>query len=98
MLRAGEYDALQELWERYSDRLVELAQLRLKNVPQQLADENDVVNSVFLSLCRGAKAGRFGDLKSRDELWWLLLAITKRKIVDHQRREMAQAGSGAHRN
>ena len=27
---------------------------------------------------------------TRDELWWLLLSITKRKAVDHIRREAAQ--------
>ena len=89
-LRGGQNDALQELWERYSDRLVELARQRLENAPKQMADEHDIVNSVFHSLCRGAQAGRLSDLRSRDELWWLLLAITKRKIVDHLRRETAQ--------
>jgi RNA polymerase sigma factor (sigma-70 family) len=89
-LKAGEYSSLQELWEQYSGRLVELAQQRLQNAPRQLADEHDIVNSVFLSLCRGAQAGRLRELKNRDELWWLLLAITKRKIVDHVRRETAK--------
>ncbi len=89
-LRCGEYDALQKLWERYSDRLVERARIRLDHAPRQLADEQDIVNSVFHSLCRGAKAGRFHELQNRDELWWLLLAITRQKIVDHVRRETAQ--------
>jgi RNA polymerase sigma factor (sigma-70 family) len=89
-LRSGELDALEKLWAHYSDRLIELARLRLDNSPRQVADEDDIVNSVFLSLCRGAQAGRFGKLQNRDEMWWLLLAITRRKIVDHVRREKAQ--------
>ncbi len=94
-LSSGESDALEKLWVRYSDRLVELARLRLVDAPKQLGDEQDVVNSVFHSLCRGAQAGRFQGLRSRDELWWLLLAITKRKLVDHIRRETAEKrGSG----
>ena len=95
-LRGGEYDALQNLWDRYSDRLVELARIRLDNAPRQLADEQDIVNSVFHSLCRGAQAGRFHELQNRDELWWLLLAITRRKVVDHVRRETAQKRGGGY--
>jgi RNA polymerase sigma factor (sigma-70 family) len=95
-LRSGEFDALEKLWERYSDRLIELARRRLDNAPRQLADEHDIANSVFLSLCRGAQAGRFRELQNRDELWWLLLAITKRKIVNHVRRETAKKRGGGH--
>jgi RNA polymerase sigma factor (sigma-70 family) len=91
----GEFDALQKLWERYSDRLIELARVRLGTAPKQLADEQDIVNSVFHSLCRGAQAGRIRELRNRDELWWLLLAIAKRRIVDHLRRETAlKRGAG----
>jgi RNA polymerase sigma factor (sigma-70 family) len=91
----GEFDALQKLWERYSDRLIELARIRLGTAPKQLADEQDIVNSVFHSLCRGAQAGRMRELRNRDELWWLLLAIAKRRIVDHLRRETAlKRGAG----
>ena len=94
-LRSGELDVLEQLWAHYSDRLIELARLRLDNGPRQLADEDDIVNSVFLSLYRGAQAGRFRQLQSRDELWWLLLAITRRKIVDHVRHENgAKTGGG----
>ncbi len=71
-------------------RLVELARRRLKDAPKRIADEEDVAASVFHSLCRGAKAGRFQNVKNRDDLWWLLLGITKQKAVDHVRREMAQ--------
>jgi len=71
-------------------RLVELARRRLKDAPKRVADEEDIAASVFHSLCRGAAAGRFQNVKNRDDLWWLLLAITKQKVVDHVRRETAQ--------
>jgi DNA-directed RNA polymerase specialized sigma24 family protein len=89
-LKEGNADAAQRLWERYAMRLVELAQRRLKDAPKRIADEEDVAASVFHSLCRGAAAGRFQSVKNRDDLWWLLLAITKQKVVDHVRRESAQ--------
>ena len=55
-----------------------------------MGDEEDVVLSVFGSIWRGAIEGRFTNISNRDELWWLLLGITKRKAVDHIRRETAQ--------
>lgn len=89
-LKAGESSATQQLWTRYKDRLVELARRRLDGVPKRTADEDDVAQSVFFSLCRGATAGRFEQVTDRDELWWLLLALTRRKVVDFIRRENAQ--------
>jgi RNA polymerase sigma factor (sigma-70 family) len=89
-LKEGQDDAVQRLWERYALRLVELARRRLKDAPKRVADEEDIAQSVFHSLCRGAVAGRFASVQNRDDLWWLLLAITKQKVTDHVRREMAQ--------
>jgi DNA-directed RNA polymerase specialized sigma24 family protein len=88
--QGGNSDAAQRLWERYAMQLVELARRRLKDAPKRVADEDDIAASVFHSLCRGAAAGRFQNVKNRDDLWWLLLAITKQKVVDHVRRESAQ--------
>jgi DNA-directed RNA polymerase specialized sigma24 family protein len=89
-LQSGEDTAVNKLWERYANDLVNLARANLANVPKVVADEEDVAQSVFRSICRGAAAGRFADVKSRDELWWLLLAITKQKAVNHIRREGAE--------
>lgn len=84
-LKAGEADAAQKLWARYSSELVHLAHQMLGKLPRKLADEDDVVVSVFASLCRGAAAGRFERLSDRDDLWWLLIRITKQKVVDQKR-------------
>ena len=71
-------------------QLVDLARRRLRDAPKRMADEEDIAQSVFHSLCRGAAAGRFENIRDRDELWWLLLAITRQKVVDHVRHETAQ--------
>ena len=89
-LRSRRRSAVSQLWERYALELVNLARVNLGNSPKVVADEEDVAQSVFRSICRGAAAGRFADLKSRDELWWLLLAITKQKAINHIRREGAK--------
>src|SRR6185312_13453068 len=54
-LRAGVQDAAQPLWERYFQRLVGLARIRLQGAPRRAADEEDVALSAFGSFCRGAE-------------------------------------------
>jgi DNA-directed RNA polymerase specialized sigma24 family protein len=89
-LKAGEADAAQKLWERYSGELLRHAKQRLKKVPNGIADEEDVALSVFGSMCRGATEGRLDQITTRDELWWLLLSISQQKVVNHIRRETAE--------
>jgi RNA polymerase sigma factor (sigma-70 family) len=89
-LKAGEADAAQQLWDRYAAQLVAAARRKLGDAPKRAADEEDVAQSVFNSLCRGAAAGRIQNVRTRDDLWWLLLAITRQKVVDHIRRETAE--------
>jgi DNA-directed RNA polymerase specialized sigma24 family protein len=89
-LKAGEAEAAQKLWNRYSGKLQRIAKQRMNGWPRRIADEEDVALSAFGSIYRGAVNGRFEQISTRDELWWLLLSITKRKAVDHVRREVAQ--------
>ena len=89
-LKSGEADAAQNLWDRYARQLVALARRRLGDAPKSSADEEDVAQNVFGSICRGATAGRFANVQNRDDLWWVLLTITKQKVVDHIRHELAQ--------
>jgi RNA polymerase sigma factor (sigma-70 family) len=89
-LKAGEVAAAQNLWNRYSEQLLRVAKQRLGTSPRGIGDEEDLALSVFGSIFRGAAEGRFDHISTRDELWWLLLTITKRKTVDHIRRESAQ--------
>jgi RNA polymerase sigma factor (sigma-70 family) len=93
-LKAGEASAAHRLWSRYADRLVDLARRRLGAAPKAVADEEDIAQSVFDSICRGAAAGRFDRLNNRDDLWWILLAVTRQKAVDHIRREASLKRGG----
>ena len=58
------------------------------------ADEEDVAVSVFNGLCKGAAAGRFDQLHSRDDLWSLLVAIAGKKAADQIRRQTSQKRGG----
>lgn len=89
-LKAGDRDAAQPLWERYFRSLVSLARDRLRNLPRQAADEEDVALSAFDSFCRRAEQGRFPRLDDRDDLWQLLVLIATRKARDLAEREGRQ--------
>jgi DNA-directed RNA polymerase specialized sigma24 family protein len=94
-LKQGDDEAARQLWERYFGRLTRVARRRMEALPRREADEEDVALSVFDVLCRGATAGRFDELRTRDDLWRLLVAITAKKVVDQYRyRGRAKRGGG----
>ena len=93
-MKAGKAAAVEPIWERYFERLVKMAGRRMGAASRRNADEEDVAVSVFDSLYRGAAAGRFEQLKTRDDLWRLLVAITGQKSVDQIRRQMSQKRGG----
>ncbi len=53
-LKAGDAEAVRQLWERYFADLVRLARARLRDAPRAVADEQAAALSAFDSLCRGA--------------------------------------------
>jgi DNA-directed RNA polymerase specialized sigma24 family protein len=93
-LESGDGHAAQQLWDHFFDKLVRQAENRLRNCPLAATGPEDIVVSVFESLWRGAREGRLKKVQNRDELWWLLLAITHRKVVSHRRQESAQKRGG----
>ena len=93
-LKVGDPEAVEQLCERYFRKLVELARRRLGDASKRVADEEDVALSVFDSLCRGAKRGRFSDLSNREDLWKLLLKMTRNKVIDQIRHYTSQKRGG----
>lgn len=85
-LKAGDDAAVADLWNRYFDRLVQLARQRLGTTPRRVADEEDVAVSVFRCLCAGAEHGRLAEIEDRGDLWRVLVTMTLRKTIDQQRR------------
>jgi DNA-directed RNA polymerase specialized sigma24 family protein len=86
-LRQGQVESIQKLWDRFRSRLLEAARIKLAKSPKTLVDEEDVSQSVLIDIWEGINIGLFDDVRNRDELWWLLLKITKRRIVDSVRHE-----------
>lgn len=86
--REGDQDAAQELFRRYAEPLVALAQRRLSAKLAGRLDAEDVVQSVYRSFFVGARNGRF-DIHRGGDLWRLLVAITLHKLRDQVKHHTA---------
>jgi len=86
-LTAGDDDVAQHLWERYFQRMVELARNKLRASVSRASDEEDVALSAFHSFCRAASEQRFPRLANRDDLWQVLVMLTARKAIDQRKYE-----------
>ena len=78
-------EAANVLWGQYFHRLVSLARSRFGADRDAVYGADDAAQSVFRLLCRGAKDGRFDNVVGRDDLWRLLLTLTRRKVIDQVR-------------
>jgi DNA-directed RNA polymerase specialized sigma24 family protein len=93
-LKKGDVLATEKLWTRYFERLVNLARKKLGDFPRRAADEEDVAANVLMCLFEGAAKGRFDRLTDRQDLWLLLITITKQVSVDLIRHEQCQKRGG----
>lgn len=84
-LEAGHDLAAQRLWDVFFERLVRLAQERMRVTDRRIADAEDVALSAFASFCRGVEKQRFPELTDRHGLWRLLVSITIHKLLHLQR-------------
>lgn len=97
-LRSSDQEAATRLWDHYFQRLVDEARRSLGKVPTRTFNEEDVALSAFASFCRGVSTGKFDRVGNRDDLWRLLVVITRGKVIDQKRRDGRQKrGSGTTR-
>ena len=90
--RAGDESAADALFARYFNRLTALARRRFSSRLSRRADPEDVVLSVYRSFFKGARADRFS-LSRGGDLWRLLAAITKHKVLRQLRHATADRRS-----
>jgi RNA polymerase sigma factor (sigma-70 family) len=88
-LKAGDLAAAQPLFNRYFARLIARVRARLcaSRASRAVKDEEDVALSAFDSVIEGIGQGRFPRLDDRDDLWRILVAIARRKVIDELRRQ-----------
>lgn len=94
LVKAGDSNAANRIWQHYFDRLVRSVRGRLYGQNRAISDEEDIVLSVFDSFYQAAENGRFPDLSDRDDLWRLLLRMAARKVVDKRRHDQRQRRGG----
>ncbi len=87
-------DASRLLGDRSFARIARLAQGRLRAASRGPDDGEDVALSVLDSFFRGAVAGRFDRLDSREDLWRLLVAIASHKASNATRDGLRQRRGG----
>ena len=93
-LKQGDEDAANKLWIRFFPQLLQAAQRKINGAARRVADEEDVVVSIFQSLCLGAREGRYDHVGNREELWKLLVSMAGKKAIDEIRRQTALKRGG----
>lgn len=93
-VRAGDDQAIGELWNGYFQRLVRLAAKRLPENLRRSGDEEDIALSAFHSFIAGIRRDQFPDLSGPDNLWGLLITLTGRKVNAHLRFQTRQKRGG----
>jgi DNA-directed RNA polymerase specialized sigma24 family protein len=95
LLKSGDTQAAQPLWDRYFHQLVHVASGRLQG--RRAAgpdDEEDVALSAFASFCRGVERGAFPRLADRHDLWQVLVMLTVRNASNQARDARTQKAGG----
>lgn len=85
----GDEQAAEEIFNRYLQRLVQLASGQLSEKLRRRVAPEDIVQSVFRSFFGKAQDGRFS-LERAGDLWRLLATITKHKLLkkaEHHRQQ-----------
>lgn len=88
-MRDGDEDGVEVVWEEYFPQLVQYARRKLGGSPKGAGDEEDVALSAMASFCRVMKSGRYQRVDDRDDLWRLLVTITKRKAITKLKYDLA---------
>ena len=79
--------AVEAIWRRYVRRVHGAARPVIAGLGPGSGDEEDVAQSAFHAFYEAAANDRLPPLGSRDDLWRLLVTITRRKAIDRLRRE-----------
>jgi RNA polymerase sigma-70 factor (ECF subfamily) len=88
-VRAGDERAAAELMQRYKPFVCRAARLGLQgSCLRRLYDPLDVCQSVFASFFIRLRAGQY-ELKTPGQLLRLLLALSRHKLADHLREQLA---------
>ncbi len=90
-LRQGDRPAIRTLWEHFFRPLAAVARRRMGPSRRRELGSEDLALEAFLDVCdclaRPDSADRFPRLRSRQELWGLLVCFTVRHAFDYNRKQ-----------
>lgn len=92
MVRDGDADAAEMLYDRYARRLLALVERQMGNRLRARVDPEDIVQSVFKSMFRGVQAGNY-DAPEGSTLWNLIAVIAVNKLRRHGSRIARQSAN-----
>jgi RNA polymerase sigma-70 factor (ECF subfamily) len=88
-VRAGDEEAARQLVQTYEPTIRRTVRIRLADPRlRRLLDSTDICQSVFGSFFVRAALGQY-DLDDRQQLLRLLVNMSRKKLIDHERRERA---------
>lgn len=93
LTKQGDDDAAQKLWERYFQRIVQLANRRIDGFSAAF-DAEDVALSTFDQVFRAMREERLDTLADRCDLWQILRINAMRRASDRFRTEGAAKRGG----
>lgn len=98
LLKDGDQGGIEQIWQRYFDKLCALAKKKLPSHVLREFDEEDVALSAIECLYRGAQDGKYPRLDDRNNLWAILVVITARKVSHRLRDRSAQKRGGQYQH
>lgn len=84
-MRQGDPEAIRRLVERYFGKLRKLSQERIRRGKPIYEDGEDIAIQVLTSVCKKVEQGKYPDLQNRDDLWYLMIFIAHRMVIDRRR-------------
>ena len=96
-LKIGDQNAVEAIWNRYYQRVVEFAIQKMKMNPDRAVDGEDIAQLTMHRFCLNATSGNYPDLDDRQQLWDLLVVYTLNRIRKHLRECNRTKRSGMHR-
>lgn len=97
-LYEGDACAIQQIWQRYIGRVEGVVRPIVCGLAPGAGNEEDVAQSAFRAFFDAAANNEAVQLESRDELWRLLVTISRRKAIDLVRRELRDRRGGKARH
>lgn len=93
-VQRGDSLAIDQLWQRYVARVRGVVRPVVAGLAPGAGDEEDVAQSAFRAFFDAAANNGTVQLESRDELWRLLVTISRRKATDRVRHELRDRRGG----